>query len=190
LPAAAAGTGFDFFEPFDLGVLFVGLAVFAAVGALAHQLFSAGLKLERPLAFREWTTVTRLIVFAMPLTIGAVALLGAGLLGLSAGAALLAGLFVVEQGGSGWAPEFLAADVLYAIPVGTALGAAIGTLAAWSVKRMRSRDLLAATFDGFHAIATALVIYGLAELAGAYGSSACSRAASPSAATSATTRST
>src|SRR5215216_5456472 len=29
--------------------------------------------------------------------------------------------------------------------------------------------MLAATFDGFHAIATALVLYGLAELLGGYG---------------------
>ncbi|HKH17554.1 MAG TPA: cation:proton antiporter [Solirubrobacteraceae bacterium] len=264
----AAGTGFDFFETFDFGVLFVGIAVFAAVGALSHQrerafsasliylglggtaaiaiaaldigwidpiddaatvehlaeaalvmaLFSAGLKLERPLTLRDWATVTRLLALAMPVTIGAVALLGAGLLGLSAGAALLlgaalaptdpvlagdigvgppgeeeehepnfaltaeaglndglaapfvlAGLFVAEQGGGEWAWEWLAADVVYAIAAGVGIGAGIGTLAAWSVKRLRSRDMLAATFDGFHAIATALVIYGLAELIGGYG---------------------
>jgi len=268
LTGPAAGTGFDFFETFDFGVLFVGIAVFAAVGALSHQrerafsasliylglggtaaiaiaaldigwidpiddaatvehlaeaalvmaLFSAGLKLERPLTLRDWATVTRLLALAMPVTIGAVALLGAGLLGLSAGAALLlgaalaptdpvlagdigvgppgeeeehepnfaltaeaglndglaapfvlAGLFVAEQGGGEWAWEWLAADVVYAIAAGVSIGAGIGTLAAWSVKRLRSRDMLAATFDGFHAIATALVIYGLAELIGGYG---------------------
>ena len=45
-----AGTGFDFADPFELGVLFVGLAVFAAVGALSHQherAFSASLDLPR-----------------------------------------------------------------------------------------------------------------------------------------------
>ena len=82
---------------------------------------------------------------------------------------VLAGLFVAEQGGTGWVPEWLAADVVYAIAVGVAIGAAAGTLAAASVKRLRSRDLLAAEFDGFHAIATALVIYGLVEIAGGYG---------------------
>ena len=44
--APAAGQGFDLFETFDLGVLFVGVAVFAAVGALSHQherAFSASL---------------------------------------------------------------------------------------------------------------------------------------------------
>jgi NhaP-type Na+/H+ or K+/H+ antiporter len=263
-----AGTGFDFLDTFDLGVLFVGVAVFAAVGALSHQherafsasliylglgaagavaigaldadwidpvadadliervaeaalvmaLFSAGLKLDRPIALREWSSVTRLLLLAMPLTIAAVALLGSALLGLSGAAALLlgsalaptdpvlagdigvgppgdeeehepnfaltaeaglndglaapfvlAGLFVAEQGGSDWVLEWLAADVVYAIAVGTAIGAGVGTLAAWSIKRLRSREMLAAEFDGFHAIATALVIYGLAELAGAYG---------------------
>lgn len=263
-----AGTGFDFLDTFDLGVLFVGVAVFAAVGALSHQherafsasliylglgaagavaigvldvdwigpvadadlierlaeaalvmaLFSAGLKLDRPIALAEWSSVTRLLLVAMPLTIGAVALLGSALLGLSGAAALLlgsalaptdpvlagdigvgppgdedehepnfaltaeaglndglaapfvlAGLFIAEQGGSDWALEWLAADVVYAIAVGTAIGAGVGTVAAWSIKWLRSREMLAAEFDGFHAIATALVIYGLAELAGAYG---------------------
>jgi NhaP-type Na+/H+ or K+/H+ antiporter len=268
LTLVAAGTGFDFLDTFDLGVLFVGLAVFAAVGALSHQherafsasliylalgaggaiaigaidadwidpvadaelierlaeaalvmaLFSAGLKLDRPLTFAEWSSVTRLLLLAMPLTIGAVALLGDALLGLSGAAALLlgaalaptdpvlagdigvgppgdeeehepnfaltaeaglndglaapfvlAGVFAAEQSGSEWTLDWLGADVLYAIGVGTAIGAAAGTLAAWSVKRLRTRDMLAAEFDGFHAIASALVIYGLVELAGAYG---------------------
>jgi NhaP-type Na+/H+ or K+/H+ antiporter len=264
----SAAQGFDFLDTFDLGVLFVGLAVFAAVGALSHQherafsasliylglgtagavaigrldvswidpvadaeliehlaeaalviaLFSAGLKLDRPLTFRDWSSVTRLLVLAMPLTIGAVALLGDALLGLSASAAVLlgaalaptdpvlagdigvgppghedehepnfaltaeaglndglaapfvlAGVFVAQESGGGWALEWLAADVVYAVVVGVAIGAAAGTLAAWSVKRLRSREMLAADFDGFHAIATALVTYGLVELAGAYG---------------------
>ena len=144
----------------------------------------------------------------MPLTIGAIALLGGALLGLSTAAALLlgaalaptdpvlagdigvgppgdedehepnfaltaeaglndglaapfvlAGVFIAEQQAD-WALEWLAADVVYAIGIGVALGAVTGTLAAWSVKRLRSRDFLDPTFDGFHAIATALVIYG------------------------------
>jgi NhaP-type Na+/H+ or K+/H+ antiporter len=264
----SAAPGFDFLDTFDLGVLFVGLAVFAAVGALSHQherafsasliylglgaaaaialgwldvgwidpvadaeliehlaeaalvfaLFSAGLKLDRPLRFREWSSVARLLLLAMPLTIGAVALLGNALLGLSTAAALLlgaalaptdpvlagdigvgppgdedehepnfaltaeaglndglaapfvlAGVFVAEESGGGWTLEWLAADVVYAVVVGIAIGAAAGTLAAWSVKRLRTREMLAADFDGFHAIATALLTYGLAELAGAYG---------------------
>jgi sodium/hydrogen antiporter len=263
-----AAPGFDFADTFDLGVVFVGMAVFAAVGALSHQherafsasliylglgaaaavaiqaldigwldpvadatllehlaeaalvmaLFSAGLKLDRPISFRNWATVARLLLLAMPITIGLVAVLGGTLLGLSAAAAILlgaalaptdpvlagdigvgppgdedehepsfaltaeagmndglaapfvlAGIFVAEQEGGGWTLEWLAADVLYAVAVGIAVGAAIGLLAAWSVKRLRSRDMLIATFDGFHAIATALVIYGVAETLGAYG---------------------
>jgi sodium/hydrogen antiporter len=264
----AAGTGFDLLDTFDLGVLFVGLAVFAAVGALSHQherafsasliylllgagaavviaaldvswidpvdhatliehlaegalviaLFSAGLKLDRPLRVRDWTTVARLLLVAMPITIGAVALLGGALLGLSTAAALLlgaalaptdpvlagdigvgppgdedehepnfaltaeaglndglaapfvlAGVFAAEQSGGGWALEWLAADVVYAIACGLLVGAGVGTLAAWSVKRLRTRDMLAAEFDGFHAIAAALVTYGVAELLAGYG---------------------
>jgi NhaP-type Na+/H+ or K+/H+ antiporter len=263
----AAGPGFDLLDTFDLGVLFIGLAVFAAVGALSHQherafsasliylalgaaaaiaigaleidwidpvadasliehlaeaamviaLFSAGMKLDRPLTFRDWSTVSRLLLLAMPLTIGAVALLGSALLGLSAAAALLlgaalaptdpvlagdigvgppgdeeehepnfaltaeaglndglaapfvlAGVFVAEEQAD-WGLEWFAADVVYAIAVGIAIGAATGTLAAWSVKRLRSRDFLDATFDGFHAIATALVTYGLVEVVAGYG---------------------
>jgi len=137
----AASPGFDFADTFDLGIVFVGVAVFAAVGALSHQherafsasliylglgaaaavainlldigwidvaadarvvehlaeaalvmaLFSAGLKLDRPIAFREWTTVSRLLLLAMPITIGLTAVLGSLLLGLSAAGALLLG---------------------------------------------------------------------------------------------------
>ena len=42
----AADTGFTFADPFALGLLFIGVAVFAAVGALSHQherAFSASL---------------------------------------------------------------------------------------------------------------------------------------------------
>jgi sodium/hydrogen antiporter len=263
----AAKPGFDFLDTFDLGVLFIGIAVFAAVGALSHQherafsasliylglgaaaavaiatfdidwidpvadadlvehlaeaalviaLFSAGLKLDRPLTFRDWSTVSRLLLLAMPLTIAGIALLGGALLGLSTAAALLlgaalaptdpvlagdigvgppghedehepnfaltaeaglndglaapfvlAGVLIAEEQDA-WGLEWFASDVLYAILVGVAIGAATGTLAAWSVKRLRSSELLDATFDGFHAIATALVIYGVVEIVAGYG---------------------
>jgi sodium/hydrogen antiporter len=264
----AADTGFSFADPFAVGLLFIGCAVFAAVGALSHQherafsasliylvlgcgaaavihgsgidwidpigdvglidhlteiavimaLFSAGLKLDRPLTWRAWGSTARLLLIAMPVTIGLVALLGSQLLGLSAAAALLlgaclaptdpvlagdigvgppgdedehepnfaltseaglndglafpfvlAGIYMAGEAGSGWVGEWLAADVLYAIAGGTAIGAAVGLVAAWSVKRLRDRELLAPAFDGYHAIATVLVIYGLAEVAGTYG---------------------
>ena len=264
----AADTGFSFADPFAIGLLFVGVAVFAAVGALSHQherafsasliylvlgcgaavaidlsgiawidpagdadliehlteiavivaLFSAGLKLDRPLTWRAWGSTARLLLIAMPATIGLVALLGSQLLGLSAAAALLLGaclaptdpvlagdigvgppgdehehepnfaltseaglndglafpfvlaaLFMAGEQGAGWVGEWLAADVAYAIAGGTAIGAAVGFAAAWSVKRLRDRELLAPAFDGYHALATVLLTYGLAETAGTYG---------------------
>jgi sodium/hydrogen antiporter len=264
----AADIGFSFADPFSLGLLFIGCAVFAAVGALSHQrerafsasliylalgaaaaavihfwgiawvdptedvgliehltefavivaLFSAGLKLDRPLTWRAWGTTARLLLVAMPLTIGLAAVLGSTLLGLSAAAAVLLGaclaptdpvlagdigvgppgdedehepnfaltseaglndglgfpfvllaVYMATEEGRDWFGEWILADVLYAIPGGIAIGAAVGLAAAWSVKRLRDRDLLAPTFDGYHAVATVLVIYGLAEVAGTYG---------------------
>ena len=264
----AADTGFSFADPFAVGLLFIGVAVFAAVGALSHQherafsasliylvlgcgaavaihvsgldwvdpvadaslvdhlteiaviiaLFSAGLKLDRPLTWRAWGSTARLLLIAMPATIGLIALLGSLLLGLSAAAALLlgailaptdpvlagdigvgppgdedehepnfaltseaglndglafpfvlAGIYMAGESGASWVGEWLAADVAYAIAGGTAIGAAVGLAAAWSVKRLRDRELLAPALDGYHAIATVLVIYGLAEIAGTYG---------------------
>jgi sodium/hydrogen antiporter len=264
----AADAGFSFADPFSLGLLFIGLAVFAAVGALSHQherafsasliylglgagaaavihfsdirwidptedvalidhlteiaviiaLFSAGLKLDRPLTWRAWGTTARLLLVAMPLTIGLVALLGATLLGLSAAAAVLLGacmaptdpvlagdigvgppgdedehepnfaltseaglndglafpfvllaIYMATEPGRDWLGEWVVADVVYAIPGGIAIGAVAGLAAAWSVKRLRDRELLAPAFDGYHAVATALITYGLAEVAGGYG---------------------
>ena len=136
-----ADTGFHLGETYPTGLLFLGLAVFAAIGALSHQrerafsasliylalgvagaiavgvlnlgwldpvedaqtveraaelaviiaLFSAGLKLDRPLRWRSWGSVARLLAIAMPLTIGAVALFGTAVLGLSLGAAIVLG---------------------------------------------------------------------------------------------------
>jgi NhaP-type Na+/H+ or K+/H+ antiporter len=54
-------------------------------------LMGAGLKLNRPLAWRSWATTWRLLGFAMPLSIAAIAVLGSGLLGLTAASALLLG---------------------------------------------------------------------------------------------------
>src|SRR5215217_4076159 len=171
--------------------------------ALIFALFSSGLKLDRRLRWREWSSVTRLLLLAMPLTMAGIALFASTAMGLSLGAALvlgailaptdpvlagdigvgppgdeeehepnfaltaeaglndglaapfvLAGLLVAEQGGTGWTAQWLAVDVVYAIAVGTAIGAGAGTVAAWSIKKMRSRDMLAAEFDGFHAIAS------------------------------------
>ncbi|HYH87660.1 MAG TPA: cation:proton antiporter [Solirubrobacteraceae bacterium] len=265
----AADTGFSFAGTFPIGLLFVGIAVFAAVGAMSHEherafsasliylglgalaalaiqvleigwldptgddaklvehvaevalifaLFSSGLKLDRELRWREWSSVTRLLALTMPLTMAGVALFASQVMGLSLAAALLLGavlsptdpvlagdigvgppgdeaehepnfaltaeaggndglaaplvvigVFVAEQGGTDWIGEWLLADLAYPILAGVAIGAAVGLAAAWSVKGLRDRELLAPGFDGYHAIATALVTYGVAETAGAYG---------------------
>ena len=166
-------------------------------------LFSAGLKLDRPLTFRDWSSTARLLLLAMPVTIGAVALLGAALLGLSAarraparrgaradrpgagrrhrrrpagrrgraraelrpdrrgraqrraGRAVRPARHLRGRGGrrrlglaSGSPPTSSGPSA-----IGIAIGAGVGLLAAWSVKRLHSHDMLVATFDGFHAIA-------------------------------------
>lgn len=264
----AADTGFTFADTFPIALLFVGIAVFAAVGAMSHEherafsasliylglgalaalavqlfhiewidpfgdakvvehiaevalifaLFSSGLKLDRPLRWREWGSVTRMLALAMPLTMAGIALFGTQVMGLSLGAALLLGamlaptdpvlagdigvgppgdeaehepnfaltaeaggndglaaplvllgIFVAEEGGTGWLGEWLVADLLYACAAGIAIGVSVGWGAAWSVHWLRDRDLLASTFDGYHSVATALVLYGAAEAAGGYG---------------------
>jgi sodium/hydrogen antiporter len=136
-----ADAGFSFADPFAIAVVFVGIAIFAAIGALSHEherafsasaiylgfgllaaavihvldvawidpfadsalfehatelavvvaLFATGLKLERELTFHGWRNVARLLLVAMPLTIGAIALFGSVAMGLSAGAAIALG---------------------------------------------------------------------------------------------------
>lgn len=63
------------------------LSEFAVIVAL----FGAGLKLDRPLRWRDWTSTARLIVIVMPLTITAVAVFGTAVMGLSIGAAIVLG---------------------------------------------------------------------------------------------------
>ncbi|WP_298430079.1 cation:proton antiporter [uncultured Jannaschia sp.] len=53
------------------------------------SLAGAGLAIDTPMSWRSWNPTWRLLIVAMPLTIGAVALLGHGWLGLSLPAALL-----------------------------------------------------------------------------------------------------
>jgi NhaP-type Na+/H+ or K+/H+ antiporter len=54
-------------------------------------LMGAGLKIDRPIGWRRWQTAWRLLGVAMPLTIGAIALLGHWILGLGLASALLLG---------------------------------------------------------------------------------------------------
>ena len=80
------------------------------------------------------------------------------------------GLFLaLEDRGGNWVAEWLLADVLYAVPVGLALGAGGGYALAAVVLWLRDRRLLGHEFDGWVAVGAVLVLYGLTELAGGYG---------------------
>jgi sodium/hydrogen antiporter len=100
---------------FSAAIIYLGLGLFAALAieliglawiepikdaellekltelAVIIALFGTGLKLDRPLTRAAWAGVGRLLAVAMPLTIAAVALFGAGVMGLSLGAAVALG---------------------------------------------------------------------------------------------------
>ena len=79
--------GVEWIDPFDDAALIEHLAEFAVIVAL----FGTGLQLERAFEPRAWSSVTRLLVIAMPLTIGAITLFGTTVMGLSLGAAIMLG---------------------------------------------------------------------------------------------------
>ncbi len=263
-----ADRGFSFADPYAIALVFAGVALFAAIGALSHQrerafsasliylglglgaaviievlgvpwisplrdaaliehvaefavivaLFGTGLRLERALHPRGWGSVARLLGIVMPLTIAAVALFGTQVMGLSLGAAIILGAalaptdpvlagdvgvgppgeedeheprfavtaeaglndglafpfvflgaFVAAEGGSDWVWEWVAADVLYGILAGVAIGAVAGYLIAAAIVWLRDRRLVSNALDGWIAIACVLLVYGLTEVAGAYG---------------------
>jgi sodium/hydrogen antiporter len=189
----------------------------AAELAVVVALFSAGIRLDRRLSWRGWSSTVRLIAVAMPLTIAFVAVLGNTLVGLSWGAAIVLGaalaptdpvlageiqvgppgeggeeeprfaltseaglndglafpfvflgLLVAESDGRSLA-SWLAADVVYAIVVGTLIGALAGWGLAAATAALRDREWLLAEYDGWLAIAGVLLTYGAAEVVGAYG---------------------
>ena len=82
---------------------------------------------------------------------------------------LFLGLFVAEEGGSDWLGTWLLADVLYAVVMGLALGAVGGYGLGAAAVELRKRELLAPQFDPWMAIPAVLLVYGAAEIAGAYG---------------------
>lgn len=205
--------GVDLIDPLRDSALIEHAAEFAVIVAL----FSAGIRLDRPLSRLGWRSTIRLIGIVMPLTIAGVALFGHLAMGLSWGAAIVLGavlaptdpvlagevqvgppgeapedeprfaltseaglndglafpfvfLGIFVAGGEGdWFGEWLLADVVYAVGVGIVLGAlggwALGAATAW----LREREWLLAEYDGWLAIAGVLAIYGLTEIAGAYG---------------------
>ena len=265
--AVAATWGFSFAEPYSLGLVFLGLAVFAAIGALSHQderafsaslvylglglaaavvlgltdvewvdpledaelvqrvtefalitaLFATGLRLDRALRLPAWGSVARLLTLVMALTITAVAVFGWAVMGLSVAAAvvlgaalaptdpvlagdigvgppdeederepnfsitaeaglndglalpfLLFGLALAERD-SGWFFEWLAADVVYALGIGAAVGAVAGYGLAAIAVFLRTRKLLAHELDGWLGIGAVLLIYGITESAAGSG---------------------
>jgi NhaP-type Na+/H+ or K+/H+ antiporter len=91
LGIAAAGfaraLGIDWLDPVDDSQAIERVSEFAVIVAL----FGAGLKLDRPLRWRRWSSTARLILIVMPLTIAAVATFGAITMGLSIGAAVVLG---------------------------------------------------------------------------------------------------
>ncbi|HEV2075063.1 MAG TPA: cation:proton antiporter [Thermoleophilaceae bacterium] len=186
--------------------------------ALIVALFGAGIKIERPLAYRPWRAVIVLILVVMPVTIALVALYGTLVMGLSIGAAValgailsptdpvlagdvgvgppgegrrgdarfnlsaeaglndglaspfvLIGVFLLQEGGTGWIGQWIVADVLYAVGVATALGAAGGYGVAWLASRMRARGLLSAQLDGFLVVGAVLLVYGATNAIDTYG---------------------
>jgi len=78
-------------------------------------------------------------------------------------------LFIVAEGGTSWAAEWFAADVVYAIAVGVVAGIVGGRLIDRLVSTLRERGWLEQRFDAWLAIAAVFVVYGVTELAGAYG---------------------
>jgi NhaP-type Na+/H+ or K+/H+ antiporter len=215
--------GVRWIDPFKDASLIEHLAEFAVIVAL----FGTGLKLERALEPSAWRSVARLLVVAMPLTIGAVTLFGTTVMGLSLGAAIMLGAILaptdpvlagdVGVGPPGeederepnfaltaeaglndglafpfvflgafvaageasdatdwtdwtdWFGEWIAADVVYGILAGAALGAAGGYAVAAGMVHLRERRLIIEALDGWVAIGAVLLVYGATEIAGAYG---------------------
>ncbi|MBU3690962.1 MAG: sodium:proton antiporter [Solirubrobacterales bacterium] len=79
------------------------------------------------------------------------------------------GILIASGGGANWLGEWAIPDVLYAIPVGLAVGAASGFGIGYGADWLRGKGLLSEEFDGWVALAAVLVIYGVTEVIGAYG---------------------
>jgi sodium/hydrogen antiporter len=82
---------------------------------------------------------------------------------------VLLGILVAEGDVADRLGGFLAADVLYAVAVALLIGALGGYLTAAAAVRLSERQLLDEKLDLYLAVPAALSLYGLAELAGAYG---------------------
>jgi sodium/hydrogen antiporter len=111
--AAVGALSHEHERAFSASLIYLGLGAMAAVGlamlgfgwidplqdaeliehvtelAVVTALFSAGLKIERELRWREWATVTRLLLVGMPAFIVLAAAFGNAVMGLSLGAAVV-----------------------------------------------------------------------------------------------------
>src|SRR5512132_1584735 len=68
-------------------------------------------------------------------------------------------LFVSGHSGASWLPEWLLADVVYAILAGIAIGALGGFIIAAVLLPLRDRRLVLPALDGWIPIASVLVVY-------------------------------
>jgi sodium/hydrogen antiporter len=82
---------------------------------------------------------------------------------------VLLGIFVADEGGTGWLSEWLAADLVYGTLAGGALGAIGGRLIGGLAVRLRNARMLDERLDFYFAIPTVLVVYGAAQVLGAFG---------------------
>jgi len=82
---------------------------------------------------------------------------------------VLLGILVAEGDVADRLGGFLAADVLYGVAVALVIGAGGGYLTAAAAVRLSERQLLDDKLDLYLAVPAALSLYGLTELAGAYG---------------------
>lgn len=102
----ALPTGFDTLDPIRYGEVTARLTEFGVIVALT----GAGLKIDRRLGFKSWKTTWLLLGVTMPLTIGAVALLGWWALGFAPATAMLFGAALAPT------DPVLAADVQVGAP--------------------------------------------------------------------------
>ena len=79
------------------------------------------------------------------------------------------GLFIIEREGESWLGNWAVADVLYGVGCGVAIGGLGGYLLAATTVRLRDREFLSHLLDGWVALASVLLLYGVTEIAGAYG---------------------
>lgn len=82
---------------------------------------------------------------------------------------LLAGLAIVQHGGTGWIGSWLAVDMLYKVVVGVAVGVVLGRGAARLALPLRKNGRMGADLDGWLAVAIALGVYGVAQILSSYG---------------------